>query len=319
MLENLLAFCSFIFYKVTKFIIGNLFTLYLSISKKQAKQWRILSEKVIKSPLSLPVLMTKGPRWNTHAIIGTLGPFSVQETITVDIATIEASSRSWVLVVYRFPDYATITSLDSLTFKATSPQYDLSLKTGKYSLGLRYYDYGWNGQVNHSIIMPSIAVDGVPYVEKTPVEANVNDYYKTLIQYNNSFYFALHYYIFTLLKNKHQLPAEFIKSEFLPVGAPDTEFVFNYLNKGQALQIEVAENILHCFKVYFTQYVRSSLPIHSQEITETHTLIPAINDNGYYLFRIRRKPNALLNYNNISPVFSQEDSPQQTVTIEQSL
>ena len=108
-----LALFSFVFYKVMKFIIGNLFTVYLAFDQKKANQWRVLSQKTINAPLVLPVLMTKGPRWNTHAVIGTLGPFAVQESVEIDIETANNSARSWIAVVYSFPGYKTITSLES--------------------------------------------------------------------------------------------------------------------------------------------------------------------------------------------------------------
>ena len=80
---------SFIFNKITKFIVGNLYTAYLAINKKQASTWRVLSAETLKSPLSLPVLMTKAPRWNNHAIIGTLGPFKVEDSLGVNLDIIK--------------------------------------------------------------------------------------------------------------------------------------------------------------------------------------------------------------------------------------
>ncbi len=135
-----LALTSFVFYKVMKFVIGNLFTVYLAVDKKKALQWRVLSQKTINAPLVLPVLMTKGPRWNTHAIIGTLGPFAVQETIEIDVATANQSSRSWIAVVYSFPGYKTITSIESEKIDSDLPWHTIELPTGKYSLGVRYYN-----------------------------------------------------------------------------------------------------------------------------------------------------------------------------------
>ena len=48
-----------------KFASGNLYTLYLGRNTEQSKTWRIVSEALLKKPLSLSVLMTKAPRWNT--------------------------------------------------------------------------------------------------------------------------------------------------------------------------------------------------------------------------------------------------------------
>ena len=135
-----LAILSLLFYKVMKFIIGNLFTIYLAVNTTKASQWRVLSQETLDSALSLPVLMTKGPRWNTHAIIGTLGPFKVDQEVSLNITTANSSAHSWIAVVYNFPGYKTITSLESSKISSDNDWYSIKLPPGKYSYGLRYYN-----------------------------------------------------------------------------------------------------------------------------------------------------------------------------------
>ncbi len=279
-----LALLSFLFYKVMKFIIGNLFTIYLSIDKQKASQWRILSQKVIESPLSLPVLMTKGPRWNTHAIIGTLGPFSVKESIAFDLESARSSARSWIVVVYSFPSYATITSVASHQTNLEAQWHDIKLKSGKYSLGVRYY------QRYDSLTFPRIKIDNNIFVEPEAVVSNINDFYYDLIKRKNWFYSSLHYYIYLILKWRKWLPESFVRSEFLPVGAPATRFVYNYLDKGQILKLDFATYLIENYDIYFTLYDRSSLPLSWCQIDREHYHLPASEDYSFYLLRIRSKP-----------------------------
>ncbi len=279
-----LALLSFGFYKLMKLIIGNLFTVYLAINQDKANQWRILSQEVIDSPLSLPVLMTKGPRWNTHAVIGTLGPFKVNNSLTLDLESANNSADSWIAVVYSFPGYKTITSIESDKVKIESQWYAINLPPGKYSLGVRYYNR------RDRLTYPGVKLDNEDFVSPQPVASNINDFYHNLIQAKNWFYLSLHYYIFTILKLRNWLPESFVRREFLPVGAPDTYFAYNYLQRGQALQIDVNPEILAHYDVYFTLYDRSSLPLTWKAIdSTTHSLSPVAN-NGYFLFRIRPKP-----------------------------
>ena len=282
--EILLALASFVFYKVIKFIIGNLFTVYLAVDKKKALQWRVLSQKTINAPLVLPVLMTKGPRWNTHAIIGTLGPFAVQETIEIDVATANQSSRSWIAVVYSFPGYKTITSIESEKIDSDLPWHTIKLPIGKYSLGVRYYNR------SETINYPAIKVDSNPYVDTYSVPNNINDYYHNLINSKNWFYSSLHYYIFTILKLRNYLPESFVRKEYLPVGAPATHFAYNYLESNQGLKIKIKPEILKQFDTYFTLYDRSSLPLSWCIITEPEYFLPPQNIKGYFLLRVRPKP-----------------------------
>ena len=279
-----LALLSFIFYKVMKLVIGNLFTVYLAINTKKASQWRVLSQKMIEAPLVLPVLMTKGPRWNTHAVIGTLGPFSVEESIAIDINTANNSSRSWIAVVYSFPGYKTVTSIESEKINSDNNWHTVKLAPGKYSLGVRYYNR------TEAISYPAIKVDDNLFVDAYSVPSNVNDYYYDLIKAKNWFFSSLHYYIFTILKLRNYLPESFVRGEYLPVGAPATHFAYNYLESQQALKIAIALPIIEQFDVYFTFYDRSSLPLSWCIITEPEYLFLPQEHQGYFLLRVRPKP-----------------------------
>ena len=282
--EILLALLSFVFYKIMKFLIGILFTLYLAINKEKASQWRFFSQKMIAAPLILPVLMTKGPRWNTHAVIGTLGPFKVEREFALDIESANNSANSWIAVVYIFPVYKTITSLESNKINCDDKWYSVKLNPGKYTLGIRYYNRTDNLQ------LPAIKVDGNDFVNAQAIPSDVNNFYYDLIKAKNWFYSSLHYYIFTILKLRGILPESFIRNEYLPVGAPDTFFAYNYLKKQQQLQLDIDAEIVDRCNIYFTLYDRSSLPLSWSQITTTEYHLAAPETNGYYLLRIRPKP-----------------------------
>lgn len=283
--EISLALLSYVFYKVMKFIIGNLFTIYLAIDQKKASQWRIFSQKTINAPLVLPVLMTKGPRWNTHAVIGTLGPFSVEESIEIDSLTTNSSARSWIAVVYSFPGYKTIASIESEKISQDiNPWHRVRLNPGRYSLGVRYYNR------TEAVSYPAIKVDGNLLVNSFPVPNNINDYYYDLIKAKNWFYSSLHYYIFTMLKLRNFLPESFVRQEYLPVGAPSTHFVYNYLDYYQALEITIQSEIIEQFDIFFTLYDRSSLPLSWCIITQPKYTLSTQDNKGYFLLRIRPKP-----------------------------
>ena len=278
-----LALLSFLFNKIMKLAIGNLFTVYLALNKKKASQWRVLSEKMINAPLILPVLMTKGPRWNTHAVIGTLGPFRVNETISINLKIANQSARSWIAVVYSFPGYQTVASIESDKVNYQDEWHTVKLPSGKYSLAVRYYHR------TDTINYPAIKIDDEPFVEAFNVPPDINSYYHNLINAKNWFYSSLHYYIFTILKLRHYLPESFVRNEYLPVGAPATYFAYNYLDSQQNLEIETETVIIEQFDIYFTLYDRSSLPLTWCIITEPKYVL-ASDTNGYFLVRIRPKP-----------------------------
>lgn len=303
------ALLSFGFNKLMKLAIGNLFIVYLAINKKKASQWRVLSEKMINAPLILPVLMTKGPRWNTHAVIGTLGPFKVKETIAIDLETANKSSRSWIAVVYSFPGYKTVTSIESEQISTKDSWQKITLPAGKYSLGVRYYNR--SDVINY----PEIKVDDRLFVESYNVPQDINSYYDNLIENKNWFYSSLHYYIFTILKLRNYLPESFVRREYLPVGAPATYFAYNYLDSQQNLEITTTSEIIEQFDIYFTFYDRSSLPITWCVITELKYTLPPQDGQGYYLLRIRPKPEFSQTKIKVQSQISQVDSSIQKLII----
>ena len=284
LLEISLAILSFIFYKIMKFLIGIVFTVYLAVNKEKASQWRFFSQKMITAPLILPVLMTKGPRWNTHAVIGTLGPFLVKKEFALDVESANSSAGSWIAVVYSFPSYKTITSLDSNKINSQGKWYPVTLKPGKYTLAIRYYNRV------EKLQLPEIKVDGESFVDSQIMPSDVNSFYHELIKSKNWFYSSLHYYIFTILKLRNTLPESFIRGEYLPVGAPDTFFAYNYLCKQQKLQLNIDQEIVDSCNIYFTLYDRSSLPLSWEQIDIDKYNLAAPQGDSYYLLRIRPKP-----------------------------
>ena len=308
-----LALASFVFYKVMKFIIGNLFTIYLAVDKKKALQWRVFSQKTINAPLVLPVLMTKGPRWNTHAIIGTLGPFAVQQTIEIDVATANQSARSWIAVVYSFPSYKTITSIESEKINPDLPWHTIELNPGKYSLVVRYYNR------SEVINYPAIKVDGESYVGTFNVPNDINNYYYNLIDSKNWFYSSLHYYIFTILKLRNYLPESFVRQEYLPVGAPATHFAYNYLESNQGLKIKLKPEILEQFDTYFTLYDRSSLPLSWCIISQPEYCLSPQDKKAYFLLRVRPKPEYCDTEIKVQSQLLPEDESMQTWEIKSQL
>lgn len=284
-IEIPLALLSFIFAKINKFFIGNLYTLYLIFNQKKSKQWRVIDSNLVSSTLNLAVLMTKAPRWNTHAIIGTLGPFSVNHSLSIDLKSSNNSCQSWIAIFYDFPNYNTIGSIESNQVNKQEDWHSLNLKKGKYTIGLRYYNY------YDKLILPEVKVDGKTVTSAQEISKDSNKYYETLINRKNIYFLAIHYYIYIIFKYRKYLPESFVKNEFLPVGATDTKFFYDYLDKGEFLTIEVDEFTLKTYDIYITIYDRSSLPLSFFQLSQLKQNTTPITNKGYYLIRVRRNKN----------------------------
>lgn len=285
MIEILLALFSFVFAKINKFLIGNLYTIYLRLNTKKSKQWRVIDNELASSNLNLGVLMTKAPRWNTHAIIGTLGPFLVNNSLTIDLKSANNSCQSWIGIFYEFPNYKTITTIESNQVNSEEDWHLLKLEKGKYTIGLRYYNY------YQKLVLPAVKIDGEIFTTATEISKDSNKFYDNLIEKKNLYFLAIHYYIYTILKYRKKLPESFIQNEFLPVGATDTKFYYDCLDKGELLSIEIDEFTLKNYDIYVTLYDRCSLPISWFQVSQLKEKTKPLSNKGYYLIRVRRDAN----------------------------
>jgi hypothetical protein len=285
MIEISLAFLSFIFAKINKFLIGNLYTVYLSFNKKKSKQWRVINNELVSSNLNLGVLMTKAPRWNTHAIIGTLGPFSVNNSLTIDLKSANNSCQSWIAIFYNFPNYKTITTIESNQVNSEEDWQSINLAKGKYTIGLRYYNY------YQKLVLPAVKIDEETLTTATEIPKDSNNFYHNLIHKKNLYFLAIHYYIYTIFKYRKYLPESFVQNEFLPVGATDTKFYYDYLDSGEILTIEIDEFTLNNYDIYVTLYDRCSLPISWFQVSQLKEKTSPLTNKGYYLIRVRRDAN----------------------------
>jgi hypothetical protein len=304
-----LALLSFLGYKIAKFIIGNIYTIYLSIEGKIASHWRVVSQALIDAPLSLPVLMTKAPRWNTHAIISTLGPFAVQEYLEIDLLSPCNSAQSWIAIFYSFPDYQTVMTIEGETRQKMEQWQKIALKTGKYTIGLRYYNFH-----SENLILPAVKIDGRDWTEVTQITAESNSFYDHLLDRSNWFYLCLHYYIFTILKLRQYLPESFIANEYLPVGATDTFFAYDYLSKGKKLQIQVFPSFFNDYELYLTFYNRASFPVawlklDPTSLTTEKFIYDKHQENLSYLIRIRHKQLAAKDFlHRLSAIYANDEN-----------
>jgi hypothetical protein len=278
-----LAVLSLGFYKVSKVSISQIYALYLAITSRKAVNWRVLSAETLQNPLGLPVIMTKGPRWNTHAIVATLAPIAIRSQLAVDVRSAQKSAASWTVVVYSYPDYRTIANLGSLSSADAEDWAVVTLPPGKYALVLRYYEWG------EAVQLPAIQVDDRELVGVQPLNPQINEFLKDLKQIKNGFYLALHYYVFVLLKLRHRLPEAWIRREFLPVGDRDNQFGYGYCQTGDQLQFEFSASLLADYVVYLTLYNRSSFPIFWSAIATQQYQTEPLTQDGFYLLRFRAR------------------------------
>jgi hypothetical protein len=227
--------------------------------------------------------MTSGPRWNPHAILAGAGPFTVQDSVSVDTEQASASAKSWTLVFYRFPDHRTVAHIGTLQGPFVKGPQSVKLAPGKYSIALRYYHW------SDSITFPEIFADGALAIPSRSISAGNNDFYRDLQKQRSRFYLWLHYYVYNLLRGTASIPGASTDREFLPMGNPETEFRYGALQRGESLRVHLPTGMLTTHDVYFTLYTRDSFPARWYQIQENDHVTETAREDGFYLLRVHRQ------------------------------
>ena len=249
--------------------------------QRDAFRWNVLSADFVRRPLVLPFMMLTGPRWNTHALIATLGPIRVARDLDFDLTPLR-SARCWTVVLYTFPDFKTAAALGPADFDSTGGPARVALKRSRYMVGLRCY--GWS----HPAGLPAVAVDGRPVVAPASVVYDPNDLLEVLRGRTGLFYLSSHYYLRLLVKYRNFFPRRFVDGEFLPVGNPETCFRYGLVDSNRSLYLDINSDIFKSFYVYLTLYNMSSFPTIWCQVQAAHSEIPAALAPRYYLLRLQR-------------------------------
>jgi hypothetical protein len=159
------------------------------------------------------------------------------------------------------------------------------LSPGRYLLLIRYYTHG------DDLRVPAVAVDGCIFVSGGLMAGEASRYRDHLesIRNRSGFYYRLlHYYIFFYLKHRTK-HANWLRSQFLPMGNPDTEWHYGHLTAGEQLDIRFDSMHKSAFNTYVAFYNWASFPV---DWTEIHTVewrsVPFAEDVGYAIRCVRK-------------------------------
>ena len=281
--ELCLAALSFVFFKVVKFAVRAGLWCYYRFAGSQALRWRFVGPELFQTPGTLLMIMTTGPRWNTHAMIATAGPVEVKQSLAVNVASAQRSARVWTLVICSFPGYRAVTTIGSRNTPFGGPNVELPLAPGRYWFALRYYHWA------DLMELPPLTVDGAELIHATPVSFGVDDFYRSLSGRNDLLYRCLHDYVYVLLRYRRYLPAAFVAREFVPLGNPETRFEFGAMRTGERLSIQADPSVLLSYDVYVTIYNRASFPVEWFPVTGPEFTTAAAAAKCVYLVRIHGK------------------------------
>ena len=272
-----LACGSFLLFHAVKWLLNRL--RRVSTRNQESLAWHTISE-VLDRPLALPYIMVTGPRWNPHALIARVGPFQVQHSLRMRTDTAHRSARMWTLVISRESNTRAVATIDSSSVSRGDVWREQTLPPGRYFGALRYYEWATAPR------LPELEIDGGRRIPERSVSPTENDYLGLLRNKHGVFYACLHYYILCMLGLRWHLPESYVRREYLPVGNPETTFLYDYLRRGQCLEITSNHGIPKGHRLYLTIYNRSSFPVLWSEVKSLPYRTHPAEAAGSYLLRL---------------------------------
>jgi hypothetical protein len=283
-----LALASWLFYRLARLLVDLVAPRLQASSRASASRWRVHSAELFARPGVFPILLVRGPRWNPHAILAMAGPFRVTRTLRVDLDPVRASAGAWSIVIYAYPGARTVAHLGSADAPPGAAA-EFTLPPGDYAVSVRYYD--WSAHPR----LPAVFADGAPAIAAEDLDPDVNRVYATLLARRGLLSRCLHYHVYPLLRLAHRLPRGFVEREFLPVGNPETRFLYDVVEPGERLVVRVAPRLLAACGVYVCRYSRDSLPVDWARITAPTAALDPARERGYYVVRIHpQRPGAVV-------------------------
>lgn len=282
--EAPLGALSYLFSRLIKQSLTFISRYYNPTDTNAPPEWKVISTDFLSSPIKLLWTMSRA-RWNLHALIAIGGPFTLENNLSIDLASLNRSTPSWTAVIYTLKGYGTVTSTSSLKTSPDAEWETITLPPGRYLVGLRHYH--WHNPVQ----LPTIKVDGEVALATEDLAAppDFNQFYRNLVQRQGWIHQALNFYVYPLLQYRQWLPADFVRRTFLPVPNPETQFLYGAMRPGEALSIEVDETCLAHHELFLSLYNRACFPVDWYGVREAQHVTKSMVEKGAYIIRVHPK------------------------------
>ncbi len=235
-----------------------------------------------------------GPRWNTHTNVNALAILPKGRKTTLTVENVKAPGFSWQIVAYgNHMNRDTIGKCGKLAAGGDTFEFPVETKAPyptQFSLAIRSYLFDGTKEAT----LPKIWMDG-ELLNKEP-----STFSKDKLAFNydlrkaqKAHHLALHFYIWPLLCFRRFFTEHFVRWQYLPVGNPETQWLYGPTFAGYALNFKVDAEIHADHLVFCSVYSRASMPtLPCNEILELDQTLPTCDEDGYWAMRCVRKDGA---------------------------
>jgi hypothetical protein len=255
-------------------------SLFFKIALFARSQLGIWTPDYKMSGLSNEFYRIQQERWQIHARIGVIF-LRIKKSLQIDFSTLKRHSDAYTVVLYK--NKVTIASLGSQYGKNIA---SLDLEKGFYQIVFRFYSD------THELYYPQLIVDGNRIIAAAR-DPNKQKFYH-FVQYwmdkkAHPIYFIQNFHTFYWLKYERTKMPEVILHDFLPVPNPDTKWEYQYLQKGQYVNLVTSKKFLNEYRIYITFLNEMSLPIYGKQVIQENFNSDSIREDGAYHIRFVKR------------------------------
>lgn len=255
-----------------------------------------LGGEVVDAKVILGALLF-GPRWNTHTNVHSIvvEPGAGNRTPVLEIENLKTEGLSWQVVAYgNHMSRETLNQCGRRNGEGDRISFPVVTKAPfptTFSLAIRVYLFG----PATSAALPRIWQDGRLLTTDAPTVFTKERlaFNFRLRKHQRLHHLALHYYVFPLLYFRDLFTEYFVRWQYLPVGNPETQWLYGPVLAGYALKFDVDADALEDHLVFCTVYSRASMPtLPCNEIGTSPKTLDTSDEDGYFAMRCVRKDGA---------------------------
>ena len=233
-----------------------------------------------------------GPRWNTHTNnhMWYIGKWEPGSQLTVEIENVSQPGFSWQVVCYgNHMTLASQAAAPGAPKWLTMPVQIAGRQPMQVIFMIRLYIFDACKQA----LLPLVKLNG-EFLDGT---AGTAAFTRDKLAFNHELrakqqlhHLAMQFHVLTMLRAQRWLPASMVHLVYLPVGNPETQWLYGLVLEGYALELRTEASLLADHLVFVSVYNRASIPTQASVTVEATALtLQRAQEDGFWAVRIVRK------------------------------
>jgi len=168
----------------------------------------------------------------------------------------------------------------------------LTLNVGAHKaarLSIRPYIFG----ERTSAVLPRVVLNGQDIAGCVEFSRDRLAFNYTLRKHERPIFWPFQWHVYPMLCCRTWLPPELVRRIYLPVGNPETQWLYGPVHEGFALHFVIAEHVLTDHLVFCTVYDRASFPtLPCGSVEKPVQMLEVCGEDGFWATRVVRKDGA---------------------------